>query len=83
MTIKARREIDKSKEKQIDEFISRGGSTTKNTESAIPEDHRLTLRIPVDLLDKLDSIRGKRKAKISRTVLILDMLEKSISDMSN
>jgi len=79
MAIKARIDTDKSEKKQIDEFISKGGSTSSSVENIEVEDHRLTLRIPKDLLDKLDSIRTKRTAKITRTVLILDMLEEAVS----
>ena len=82
MAVKARIKKDIVDEKKLDSFISRGGSTPTAEISEL-KDHRLTLRIPQEMLNSLDELRSKRKAKISRTVLILDMLEKSISDMSN
>ena len=46
-------------EKQIEQFISKGGSLT--TEMGNQEDdHRLTLRIPKKLLAKIDAKRKER-----------------------
>lgn len=62
-------------EKDIDTFISKGGTLAE----AIPceGDHRLTLRIPKWLMDKIDIKRKERIGKISRNLWILETLEKA------
>ena len=58
----------------IDKFISKGGSLSQNM--PVDEDHRLTLRIPKWLIEKIDIKRKGRVGKISRNLWILEALEK-------
>jgi len=41
-------------------------------------DHRLTLRIPQQLLKQIDDVRNKRVGKISRTLWILELIDKEL-----
>ena len=43
-------------------------------------DHRLTLRIPQWLMDKVDVRRKNRVGKISRNLMILEILEKATQE---
>ena len=61
-------------EQNIDRFISKGGTLTQNM--PIDGDHRLTLRIPKWLMEKIDVKRKGRVGKISRNLWILETLEK-------
>ena len=69
------------KEEQVQKFISQGGGVAveenmqegKNNE----QDHRLTLRIPQWLMDKVDQKRKERVGSISRNLWILEQLEKA------
>ena len=64
------------KESKIEKFISKGGTVT-----TVPQDHesdhRLTLRIPKWLMDKVDAKRKQRVGKISRNLWILEVIEKA------
>jgi len=62
-------------EKNIDKFISKGGTLTEDISN--DTDHRLTLRIPKWLMDKIDDKRKERVGKISRNLWILETLEKA------
>jgi len=65
-------------EQQAEEFISKGGTLAKSTYLEINnEDHRLTLRIPSWLMDKVDEKRKQRLGKVSRNFWILEVLEKA------
>ena len=61
-------------EQNIDRFISKGGTLTQSM--PIDGDHRLTLRIPKWLMEKIDVKRKGRVGKISRNLWILETLEK-------
>ena len=65
-------------EKNIKDFISKGGTVGKAFEKLEDDNHRLTLRIPKFLLDKIDIKRKERIGKISRNLWILETLEKAI-----
>lgn len=66
--------ISISNEKQVDSFISKGG-TLPVTNSK--EYHRLVLHIPKILMDRIDVKRKERMGKISRTLWIIEVIEKS------
>lgn len=61
--------------KAVESFISRGGTLSEQ----ISEDkcHRLTLRIPKDLMNKIDEKRKGRVGKISRNLWILQIIERA------
>ena len=62
-------------DKSVKDFISKGGGTVEQPE--VSGDHRLTLRIPKWLLEKIDVKRSERIGKISRNLWILETLEKA------
>ena len=63
-------------EKRAEEFISQGGRLAGNVERG-EDNHRLTLRIPRWLLDKVDVKRKQRVGTISRNLWILELIEKA------
>lgn len=68
-------------EQEVQKFISQGGALA--AEELVPKseetnlDHRLTLRIPQWLMDKVDEKRKERTGFISRNLWILEQLEKA------
>ncbi len=84
MTIKTlqksvKKEPVRAEDKKVEKFISKGGTLAHAVEhsSSNQEDHRLTLRIPKWLMDKVDIKRKERVGKISRNLWILEVIEKS------
>lgn len=81
MALKELRKAPKSKnsrvESKIKKFISKGGTLALDDMDEHQDDHRLTLRIPKALMDKVDARRKKRIGKISRNLWILEILEKA------
>ncbi len=61
--------------KAADAFIAKGGSLVEDTFQN--GDHRLSLRIPKYLIDKVDEKRKNRVGKISRNLWILELIERS------
>ena len=92
MAIKAlqksvRKEIEtkvvESNADKVDKFISKGGTLAVDAienQAGDAEDHRLTLRIPKLLMDKVDAKRKQRVGKISRNLWILEVIEKASKD---
>jgi ribosomal protein L2 len=73
-------QVIKSTENTIEKFISQGGSLAQDTTAQIQvsnEEHRLTLRIPKELLERIDTKRKERVGKISRNLWILEQIEKA------
>lgn len=64
------------KEEKVNKFISKGGTLAESFDEN-KDDHRLTLRIPKVLMDKVDVKRKQRVGKISRNLWILEMIEKA------
>lgn len=62
-------------EKDVEAFISKGGTLAGHI--AQEGDHRLTLRIPKYLMDKIDVKRKERVGKISRNLWILELIERA------
>ncbi|HLY69861.1 MAG TPA: hypothetical protein VKR53_09035 [Puia sp.] len=65
-------------DQKAEKFISKGGTLAKDfnmTESL--DDHRLTLRIPKWLMDKVDEKRKQRLGTFSRNLFILEAIEKA------
>ena len=63
-------------EDKVNKFIAKGGSLASPI-AASSEDHRLTLRIPKWLIEKVDTKRKERVGKISRNLWILEVIEKA------
>ena len=78
MAVKIKAQKTAVDEKQVSEFIGKGSKTTVKETSNNKLDHRLTLRIPKWLMEKIDQKRGERIGNISRNSLILEQLEKSL-----
>jgi hypothetical protein len=65
-------------EKEIQKFISQGGSLATPMSMENDDDHhRLTLRIPKHLIDKIDTKRKQRIGTISRNLWILELIDKA------
>lgn len=79
MAVKAKIQKTLVNEKKIDEFISKGGSHPENNIET-DSDHRLTLRIPKWLVDKIDEKRTEKVGKISRNLWILKQIERAVED---
>lgn len=81
MAVKAKIQKTLVNEKKIDEFISKGGSHPENNiETDSDSDHRLTLRIPKWLVDKIDEKRTAKIGKISRNLWILQQIERAVEE---
>ena len=67
-------------EKNVENFISKGGALAENFDEPIVEqddDHRMTLRIPKSLMAKIDKKRKQRIGKISRNLWILETIDRA------
>lgn len=62
-------------DRAVDAFISKGGSLSEDSFQG--DDHRLSLRIPKYLMDKVDEKRKTRVGKISRNLWILELIERA------
>jgi len=71
--------MTKEDDERATQFISKGGSDGQ-PEVAADEDHRLTLRIPRWLLEKIDQKRKQRVGTISRNLWILELVDKAVQD---
>jgi len=67
------------REDKVQKFIAQGGTFAgeKTPQKEMSDDHRLTLRIPQWLMDKVDEKRKERIGSISRNLWILEQLEKA------
>ena len=68
---------------KVDKFISKGGTLAADpveNQAGDSTDHRLTLRIPKQLMDRVDAKRKQRVGKISRNLWILEVIEKASKD---
>ena len=72
-------------EERVEKFISKGGSlaaTFDEKSEQQQDDHRLTLRIPKFLMDKVDKKRKQRIGTISRNLWILEIIERATRDVA-
>ena len=63
-------------EKEVENFIAKGGSLVN--EIYMNDEHRITIRIPKWLMEKIDIKRKERIGKVSRNLWILELIEKEI-----
>jgi len=81
MAIKELKKAEKTSltpdEKSVEKFISKGGSLSLDMFEEREDDHRLTLRIPKELVNRIDMKRKQRIGKISRNLWILETLDKA------
>lgn len=68
------------KEKNIDSFISKGGTlaVSAHDSESNGDEHRMTLRIPRHLVEKMDAKRKMRSGNVSRTLWVIEAIEKSV-----
>ena len=78
-SLKSKSSSTLAKEDAAKKFISKGGTLTKSFDES-NDDHRLTLRIPKWLMDKVDEKRKERIGKISRNLWILETLERAAKE---
>jgi len=64
-------------EKNVENFIAKGGALAEPLIQENDDDHRLTLRIPKSLMAKIDIKRKQRIGKISRNLWILETLDRA------
>ena len=64
-----------AEEHDVEKFIAQGGSLAGAVTTETDTDHRLTLRIPRHLMDKIDAKRKERIGKISRNLWILEVIQ--------
>jgi len=62
-------------DKAAESFIAKGGSLALDEPQE--GDHRISLRIPKNLVSKIDKKRKERVGKISRNLWILELIEKA------
>ncbi len=64
-------------EKDVEKFISQAGSLDEEKYDEKDDDHRLTLRIPKELVKRIDIKRKQRIGRISRNLWILETLDRA------
>ena len=62
---------------EVQKFISQGGRLATSVSMTSDDHHRLTLRIPKQLIDKIDAKRKQRVGIISRNLWILELIDKA------
>jgi len=67
-------------ESKINKFIAKGGRLAAQDIEIQDGDHRLTLRIPKNIMNKIDVKRKGRVGKISRNLWILEILDKATKE---
>lgn len=73
MVIKSNVKAPIINDKKVEEFITNAGKKkTKNTSNKL--DQKITLRIPIWLVEKIDQRREDRVGNISRNSLIIEEL---------
>jgi len=67
-------------DKDIENIINKGGSTTAEIEvrETLKKETKFTLRVPPEIVDKLDKERNSRVGNISRHQLILELISKGL-----
>jgi hypothetical protein len=54
----------------------------ENEKTKISKDYKMVLRIPRSLLNKIDEERKKHVSKISRTTIILELLDQILKEQN-
>lgn len=88
MAVKLKPKLNKSNdekpkidERKVTEFIDKGSQPKKEIiNNSNQSDHRMILRMPRWLLEKLDEKRLERIGTLSRNSLILEYIERCIRD---
>lgn len=61
---------------KIEEIINRGGAVKEDKNSTKSNEIRFTMRIPKEILKKIDHLRKLRVGNVSRNQWIIEALEK-------
>lgn len=64
--------------KNADAFIQKGGEVAKRGSSSLKEEQLVNLRVPVELLERVDVVRRARPLKISRHAWLLEAILKQV-----
>lgn len=62
----------------IERIINKGGSTTAEASEVLKKETKFTLRVPLEMIEKLDKERSSRVGNISRHQLILELINKGL-----
>lgn len=68
--------LNPSQEKELNKFIGKGGSLAVDKDINESDYHRLSLKMPKWMLDKIDAKRKERVGTVSRNLWILEQLQK-------
>lgn len=78
MAVKKKAEKSKHVQYSIDDIINRGGQvstdTNRKSKQEIESDVRFTLRIPAQLIEKIDDDRSARVGSVSRNQWVLEAI---------
>jgi hypothetical protein len=65
--------------KNADDFIQQGGAVAKRQAASSPKEEQIVnLRVPVELLQRVDAVRRARPLKISRHAWLLEAIYKQL-----
>jgi predicted HicB family RNase H-like nuclease len=81
MTVKRKAVKEKYVNVNVDDIISRGGKTVEDSKAQQRQEEaevRFTLRIPQNLIDKIDNDRTSRVGTVSRNQWILESINESL-----
>lgn len=67
-----------SKAKGADAFIEQGGEAPKRGAAKVKEEQIVNLRIPVEILQRVDAVRKARPLKVSRHAWLLDAIYRQL-----
>jgi hypothetical protein len=68
-------------ESEIEQMINSGGITTqKQYQDDTKKEVKFTVRLPKNIVNRIDKIRSKRAAKPSRNNWILDVIERALEE---
>lgn len=61
-------------DKKAEQFINQGGSTTAKADSRTKDEATVNVRLPVDVLARVDEAVGHRRARIPRHSWLLEAI---------
>lgn len=67
-----------SKAKTADAFIEQGGEAPKREPEKVKEEQIVNLRVPVEILQRVDAVRKARPLKVSRHAWLLDAIYRQL-----
>jgi hypothetical protein len=82
MVIAKKKEKKQIAQDEIDRIINMGGKTVEESKTDLNEMHKFLMRIPTDILLKIDTERKKRTGWVSRNQFILEILERYCNDIA-